>query len=326
MKDQMRRTPPDRAGRLPAPRAVLVPRSRLAPLAIALPLVLGLWLTIGLPIFAEVSGTAGGGGPMRDFLFGAAATGGSPGSGGDKRGPCSGHRGCRGRRPEDRARGAPGADPRADHRLRRPAPPQRRAQARRRPQRPQPAAAARPRLRSVDFPAGRATSGASAPAAGSIDPASAGARPARRLRRLRLPCRLRLRLRPSAVRLRLRRLPASASSASTAGASAPASATPASASSTAAPPPPPPPRLRLRRPRCRRPPTWTRSTAAARPAAPETGDTVTFTYAGTVNPDLILRLGRLGDRGHHPLRRQQQRRRADRPRRVRQLRSSPGSG
>ena len=29
MRDQMRRTPPDRAGRLPAPRAVLVPRSRL---------------------------------------------------------------------------------------------------------------------------------------------------------------------------------------------------------------------------------------------------------------------------------------------------------
>ena len=66
---------------------MLVPRSRLAPLAIALPLVLGLWLTIGLPIFAEVSGTAGGGGPMRDFLFGAATGGGSPGSGGDKRGP-----------------------------------------------------------------------------------------------------------------------------------------------------------------------------------------------------------------------------------------------
>src|SRR3954471_363693 len=90
MRNNMRRTPPDRTGRLPAPHAVLVPRSRLAPLAIALPLVLGLWLTIGLPIFAEVSGTAGGGGPMRDFLFGAAATGGSPGSGGDRRGPGAG--------------------------------------------------------------------------------------------------------------------------------------------------------------------------------------------------------------------------------------------
>src|SRR5436309_1092077 len=89
MSNQKRRTPPERPGRLPAPRAVLVPRSRLAPLAIALPLVLGLWLTIGLPIFAEVSGTAGGGGPMRDFLFGAAATG-SPGSGGDKRDPAGG--------------------------------------------------------------------------------------------------------------------------------------------------------------------------------------------------------------------------------------------
>ena len=53
MSDPMRRTPPDRTGRLPAPRAVLVPRSRLAPLAIALPLVLGLWLTIGLPILAD---------------------------------------------------------------------------------------------------------------------------------------------------------------------------------------------------------------------------------------------------------------------------------
>jgi hypothetical protein len=48
--------------------------------------VLGLWLTIGLPILAEVSGTAGGGGPMRDFLFGAAATGGPSGSGGGNRG------------------------------------------------------------------------------------------------------------------------------------------------------------------------------------------------------------------------------------------------
>jgi len=85
----MRRTT-DRPSRLPAPRTVLVPRSRLAPLAFALPLVLGLWLTIGLPILAEVSGTTGGGGPMRDFLFGAAATGGSPGSGGDKRGPGAG--------------------------------------------------------------------------------------------------------------------------------------------------------------------------------------------------------------------------------------------
>src|SRR3954454_12138825 len=87
MRNNMRRTPPDRTGRLPAPRAVLVPRSRLAPLASGLRLVLGLCLTIWLPIFAEVSGTAGGGGPMRDFLFGAAATGGSPGSGGDRRGP-----------------------------------------------------------------------------------------------------------------------------------------------------------------------------------------------------------------------------------------------
>src|SRR3954463_1661676 len=87
MRNNMRRTPPDRTGRLSAARAGLVPRSRLAPLAIALPLVLGLWLTIGLPIFAEVSGTAGGGGPMRGFLLGAAATGGSPGSGGDRRGP-----------------------------------------------------------------------------------------------------------------------------------------------------------------------------------------------------------------------------------------------
>jgi hypothetical protein len=69
---------------------VLVPRSRLAPLAIALPLVMGLWLTIGLPILAEVSGTAGGGGPMRDFLFGAAATGGPNGPEGGKRGPSAG--------------------------------------------------------------------------------------------------------------------------------------------------------------------------------------------------------------------------------------------
>src|SRR3954447_12688701 len=90
MRNNMRRTPPDRTGRLPAPRAVLVPRSRLAPLPIAPPFVVGLWLGTGLPIFAEVSGTAGGGGPMRDFLFGAAATGGSPGSGGDRRGPGAG--------------------------------------------------------------------------------------------------------------------------------------------------------------------------------------------------------------------------------------------
>src|SRR3954463_6090992 len=90
MRNNMRRTPPDRTGRLPAPRAVLVPRSRLAPLAIALPLVLGLWLTIGLPIFAEGSGTPGGGGPMRGFLLGAAGAGGPPGSGGDRRGPGAG--------------------------------------------------------------------------------------------------------------------------------------------------------------------------------------------------------------------------------------------
>src|SRR5689334_19297805 len=90
MRTSMRRTPSDRPGRLPAPRAVLVPRSRLAPLAIALPLVMGLWLTIGLPILAEVSGTAGGGGPMRDFLFGAAATGGPNGPEGGKRGPSAG--------------------------------------------------------------------------------------------------------------------------------------------------------------------------------------------------------------------------------------------
>src|SRR4051794_41957586 len=95
MRNNMRRTPPDRTGRLPAPRAVLVPRSRLAPLALALPLVLGLWLTIGLPILAEVSGTAGGGGPMRDFLFGAAATGGPSRSRGG------------GRRPAPRPPGAP---------------------------------------------------------------------------------------------------------------------------------------------------------------------------------------------------------------------------
>ena len=55
MRTSMRRTPSDRPGRLPAPRAVLVPRSRLAPLAIALPLVMGLWLTIGLPILAGVT-------------------------------------------------------------------------------------------------------------------------------------------------------------------------------------------------------------------------------------------------------------------------------
>ena len=176
MHDQMRRTPPDRAGRLPAPRAVLVPRSRLAPLAIALPLVLGLWLTIGLPILAEVSGTAGGGGPMRDFLFGAAATGGSPG--GDKRGPGSGHRGCRGRRSEDRARGAPGADPRAHHRLSRPASPQRRAQAWRRPQRPRLPAATRPRLRSFDLPAERTASRASGPPSSAEPASAAGPRPA----------------------------------------------------------------------------------------------------------------------------------------------------
>src|SRR3954453_3988035 len=86
----MRRTTSDRHSGLPAARAALVPRSRLAPLALALPLVLGLWLTIGLPILAEVSGTAGGGGPMRDFLFGAAATGGPSGSGGGGRGPAYG--------------------------------------------------------------------------------------------------------------------------------------------------------------------------------------------------------------------------------------------
>src|SRR3954470_2446072 len=85
----MRRTIPDRHSRLPAARGVLVPRSRLAPLALALPLVLGLLRRIGLPSLAEVSGTAGAGGPMRDFLFGAAATGGPPGSGGGGRGPGS---------------------------------------------------------------------------------------------------------------------------------------------------------------------------------------------------------------------------------------------
>ncbi|MFL5920760.1 MAG: hypothetical protein ACJ75D_05565 [Gaiellaceae bacterium] len=79
----MRRTTPVER-RLPAPGAVPIPRSRFAPLAIALPLVLGLWLTIGLPIFAELSATAGGGGSMRDFLFDAAAWrgGGDTGGGG----------------------------------------------------------------------------------------------------------------------------------------------------------------------------------------------------------------------------------------------------
>ena len=65
----------DRPRRLPAPRAVLNPRSRFTPLAIALPLVLGLWLTIGLPIFAELSSTAGGNGAMRDLFFGTEASG-----------------------------------------------------------------------------------------------------------------------------------------------------------------------------------------------------------------------------------------------------------
>jgi hypothetical protein len=76
----VRRTTPDR--RLPAPRAVLNPRSRFTPLAIALPLVLGLWLTIGLPIFAELSGTAGGNGAMRDFFFGTEASGATDSGGG----------------------------------------------------------------------------------------------------------------------------------------------------------------------------------------------------------------------------------------------------
>jgi hypothetical protein len=53
-----------------------LPRSRFAPFAIALPLVLGLWLTIGLPILAELSSTAGGGGSMRDIFFDAEASGG----------------------------------------------------------------------------------------------------------------------------------------------------------------------------------------------------------------------------------------------------------
>jgi hypothetical protein len=79
---------PEQRRRLPAPRAVLSPRSRFAPLAIALPLVLGLWLTIGLPIFAELSDTAGGNGAMRDFFFDADASGATGGNGGD-RGPSS---------------------------------------------------------------------------------------------------------------------------------------------------------------------------------------------------------------------------------------------
>src|SRR3954452_3704684 len=86
----MRRVTPDPTRRLPAPRAVLIPRSRFAPLAIALPLVLGLWLTIGLPIFAEMSSTAGGG-SMRDFLFNGEAAGGAGRGGNDgRRGPSSG--------------------------------------------------------------------------------------------------------------------------------------------------------------------------------------------------------------------------------------------
>jgi hypothetical protein len=79
---------PEQRRRLPAPRAVLSPRSRFAPLAIALPLVLGLWLTIGLPIFAELSDTAGGNGAMRDSFFDADASGATGGNGGD-RGPSS---------------------------------------------------------------------------------------------------------------------------------------------------------------------------------------------------------------------------------------------
>lgn len=67
---------------------MLSPRSRFVPLAIALPLMLGLWLTIGLPIFAELSGAAGGNDAMRDFLFDAGASGATGGNGGD-RGPSS---------------------------------------------------------------------------------------------------------------------------------------------------------------------------------------------------------------------------------------------
>src|SRR5262249_22484653 len=79
----MRRSYIDRPRRLPTPRGV-ARRSRLAPVLLALPLVTALWLTIGLPVFAELSGTSGGGGTMRDFFFDADATGGARGGGGQR--------------------------------------------------------------------------------------------------------------------------------------------------------------------------------------------------------------------------------------------------
>ena len=287
MNDQMRRTPPDRAGRLPAPRAVLVPRSRLAPLAIALPLVLGLWLTIGLPILAEVSGTAGGGGPMRDFLFGARGDRWVTRLGRRQARPGSGHRGCRGRRPEDRARGAPGADPRSG------------------PPSTSPSAAAT--ASTSQAPPATSTTRCRSTTATSIRRLPRWTRHLRRLRPRRRLRRPRFRRRPPVRRRRLRllrlhrrrrscrlrrRLRCPRAASTSASASAPATATTsATASSTApagasapastAPPPPPPTTLPA-------PAEVDAVNGSGQAGRPETGDTVTFTYAGTVNPDLIL--------------------------------------
>lgn len=77
----MRHSYIDRPRRLPAPRAGRLRRTRFAPVALGLALVTLMWLTIGLPIFAELSVGSGGEGRARDVTFDSEI--GSSASGGD---------------------------------------------------------------------------------------------------------------------------------------------------------------------------------------------------------------------------------------------------
>jgi hypothetical protein len=77
----MRRWTSARPRRLPAPRAVLFARTRVVPVAFALPLVALLWLTIGLPIFAQLSSATGSGGSTHELFFQADSLDGDGGNG-----------------------------------------------------------------------------------------------------------------------------------------------------------------------------------------------------------------------------------------------------